>query len=454
MKNKKKKLVSIIIRTKNEERWIVPCLEAIFSQSYKNFEIIIVDNNSSDKTIKKARQFKITKVLNIDKFLPGKAINYGIKNSKGDYAVILSAHALPTNKFWLEKLVKSIEEDEKFAGVYGRQEPMSFSSPSDKRDMLLVFGLDRKYQIKDSFFHNANSIIRRKVWNKIPFDEYVANIEDRLWAQEIINSKYKILYEPEASVYHYHGIHQNKDEKRLKNVVKIIESKQKNYKTGKLNPKKIKIISIIPVRGNAQKLYKKYQIAFTIKAAKKSKFIDDIFVSTDSKKTAKISKLLGAKCPFIRPANLSKAHISLEEVQKYSLNRIEKSGTLPDLVVHLEETFPFREPKIIDQMILKLLQGGYDTVIAAQKEAGSLWHEDDKKGFTRIDSGEAPREFKEKSLIGIKGLCCVTHPEFIRNNKLIGKNIGLFEITNQLSGFEVRNKIDKSIAEKILKNLK
>ena len=141
-------------------------------------------------------------------------------------------------------------------------------------------------------------------------------------------------------------------------------------------------------------------------------------------------------------------------MQKYSLNRIEKSGTLPDLVVHLEETFPFRQPKIIDQMILKLLQGGYDTVIAAQKEAGSLWHEDNKKGFTRIDSGETPREFKEKSLIGIKGLCCVTHPEFIRKNKLIGKNIGLFEITNQFSGFEVRNKIDKSIAEKILKNLK
>ena len=207
------KLVSIIIRTKNEERWIVPCLESLFNQTYRNFEIIIVDNYSTDKTIEKAKQFKISKILKIKKFLPGKAINMGIKKSKGTYAVILSAHAIPTNNLWLEKLVKAIEEDEKFAGVYGRQEPMSFSSPSDKRDMLLVFGLDRKYQIKDSFFHNANSIIRRKIWNKIIFDEKVTNIEDRIWAQEAINHGYKIMYEPEASVYHYHGIHQDKNEK-------------------------------------------------------------------------------------------------------------------------------------------------------------------------------------------------------------------------------------------------
>ena len=62
---KKRELVSIIIRTKNEERWISACLQGIFSQTYKDFEIIIVDNFSTDKTIKKAKQFKIKKILKI-----------------------------------------------------------------------------------------------------------------------------------------------------------------------------------------------------------------------------------------------------------------------------------------------------------------------------------------------------------------------------------------------------
>lgn len=52
------------------------------------------------------------------------------------------------------------------AGVYGRQEPMSFSSDLDKRDLLITFGLDRRVQMKDSFFHNANSMIRREIYRK------------------------------------------------------------------------------------------------------------------------------------------------------------------------------------------------------------------------------------------------------------------------------------------------
>ena len=64
----KKPLVSIIIRTKNEERWITSCLNKIFDQNFKDFEIIIVDNYSKDKTIEKTKQFKISKVLQIKDF--------------------------------------------------------------------------------------------------------------------------------------------------------------------------------------------------------------------------------------------------------------------------------------------------------------------------------------------------------------------------------------------------
>ena len=183
----KKELVSIIIRTKNEERWISACLKSIITQSYDNYEIIIVDNESKDQTLKKAKQFTIKKVCTIKNFLPGKALNLGIKNSKGKYIVCVSAHCIPTNNYWLENLVNAIKENDKYAGVYGRQEPMTFSSASDKRDLHIVFGLDRKIQKIDSFFHNANSIIRRDLWKKFNFDNKITNIEDRLWAQKLLN---------------------------------------------------------------------------------------------------------------------------------------------------------------------------------------------------------------------------------------------------------------------------
>ena len=49
-------LVSIVVRTKNEERWIGHCLKMVYSQTYKNFEIVIVDNASNDHTVKIAKK--------------------------------------------------------------------------------------------------------------------------------------------------------------------------------------------------------------------------------------------------------------------------------------------------------------------------------------------------------------------------------------------------------------
>ena len=68
----------IIIRTKNEDRWLKATLEKIFSQKYKNFLVAIVDNNSTDRTIEIAKRYK-TKIFKIKKFIPGKAINLPIK---------------------------------------------------------------------------------------------------------------------------------------------------------------------------------------------------------------------------------------------------------------------------------------------------------------------------------------------------------------------------------------
>ncbi|MBT5469285.1 MAG: glycosyltransferase family 2 protein [Nitrospina sp.] len=444
------KLVSLIIRTKNEERWIHSCLDAVFSQSYKNFEVILVDNESTDKTVEKAHQFPIKEIVSINNYLPGEALNLGIKESKGEYIVCLSAHCIPTEKEWLAFLVNALEEDDNFAGVFGRQEPMSFSTSTDKRDLLLVFGLDRIIKTKDSFFHNANSIIRRKCWEELPFDNSITNIEDRIWAQEMLNRGYKLLYEPEASVYHYHGIHQGGNTERLNNVVKIIEKHQTNYRTGKINANSLKIVAIIPIRGLTKSVNNIPLIKYTIDSVKQSKFVDKVFVSTDSKETAEIAKGMGVECPFIRPQSLSEDHVNLEKVQQFSLQEIEKTGLLPDLVIHMEETYPVRPDGLLDGMILHLLEEGYDSVIAARRESGWLWHENQDGRFERVDSGDIPRKFKEKSLIGLHGLGCVTYPEFIRNGQMLGGKIGLYEVEHPLAGFELRDDFSSDLASRFL----
>jgi len=213
-------LVSLGVRTKNEERWITPCLRGVFGQTYRNIEVVIVDNGSSDRTLARAGEFPV-KVVSIDDFLPGKAINDGIRASTGQILVCLSGHCIPVNETWLENLVRDLADPD-VAGVYGRQEPLSYTSDFDKRDLITVFGRDKKIQIKDSFFHNANSAFRRDVWERFPFDEQVTNIEDRVWGQQVISAGMKIVYEPEARVYHWHGIHQDLNPERARRVVRIL----------------------------------------------------------------------------------------------------------------------------------------------------------------------------------------------------------------------------------------
>lgn len=447
-----KKKVSIIIRTKNEERWISRCLDSIEKQVYKNYEIILVDNKSEDKTVERAKKYKkIKKIIFINRYLPGKSLNAGIRKSSGEYIVCISSHCIPVDKYWLTNLVNAIEEDKKYAGVYGRQEPMSFSSPSDKRDLMIAFGLDRKIQKKDSFFHNANSIIRKNIWKKYPFSGKTTNIEDRLWAQKILKKGFKILYEPRASVFHYHGIHQGGKSTLLNNVVSIIQNQTDNYRTGKLNAKNMKIAAIIPIKGLPINIDGKYLLKTTISDLKKSKFISDIIVSTDNKNTSLIAKKFGAYCPFLRPKELSESHVNLETVQKFSLECLEKQNIFYDLIFHAEETFPFRPKNFIDNMIKYFLEKGLNTVIATKNESKPIWHEKNHLLYQRIDTGDIPREFKNKLFLGLPGLGMITYPELVRKQNIFKEKVGFYEIKSSLAAIEVRDKKEMAAAKKLLK---
>ena len=226
-----KDLVSIIIRGKNEEDWLGLCLRSIREQAYTNHEIIYVDNESSDSSIDIAKYYKVAKIKEIKNFLPGDAINLGIKASKGKFIVIISAHCIPTDKNWLSALVRSIQP-EKIAGVYGRQIPLPSTSPDDARDLLITFGNESRIQKKDPFFHNANSIIKRSLWNEVNFDNLITNIEDRDWAKKILGLGFYIKYDPKACVYHYHGLHQhnNYESFRASAVNNLIQKMNDNYK--------------------------------------------------------------------------------------------------------------------------------------------------------------------------------------------------------------------------------
>lgn len=441
--------ISLIIRTKNEERWISSCLKSVFNQTYKNIEVIVVDNNSTDQTLRRVKTFPV-KVVSIIDFKPGKAINDGIRESSGEYIICLSGHCVPTNSNWLKNLISELTDDN-VAGVYGRQEPLSFTSDFDKRDLLTVFGLDKKIQLKDSFFHNANSAFRRDVWERFPFDEDVTNIEDRVWGRQVISAGMKIIYEPAASVYHWHGIHHDLNPERAKKIVRILEGLDGLISKPTYNGvEDMDIVAIIPVRGLSKSINSKNLLEYTVLAAKKSKLIKQVIVAADNEMTADLAKSFGATVPFIRPKELSEDYVDTIAVLRYSLDMIEAISGVPDLVVSLEETYPFRSPQLLDNMICHLVKDGLDTVIAAKPEMRGIWLQTEGKIELMADGFMPSVLKKSRAMVGLMGLACITHPMFIRGANFFGERLGVFEVEDPFASVQIRDGASIALAEEFL----
>ena len=434
MNNQKKPLVSIIIRTKNEVDWIESCIDAIHYQDYKNYEIIIVDNNSNDGTLNYLKKFKF-KVIKIKKFLPGKAINLGIKNSNGSIVVCLSAHCIPKNNKWLKNLISPLINKKDVVAVYGRQEPYSYSNALDKRDLINTFGLDRKIQRKDPFFHNANSAFIKKIWDKYPFDEKVPNVEDRIWGKTLIDNKFKIQYEPSSSVYHWHGINQSQDEARAESIIKILESYKNffSYQNKAQYTNRSKGVAVIPIRGedinNFDELDETIDQILTINK------ISNIIISTDDKKILEYVNKKKIVTAFYRPKNLSNRFTDIFEVAKQTLAKKINLLNKIDFVILLQIDYPNRTAKLISNMINLFIKKKFNSLVAAKIEKRSFEILTSSKTRKHINYRTlAPKGLKEdKLIILLTGLCSIINLRNLINDSWRYENINYFEVDDVYS---------------------
>lgn len=207
-------MISIIIRTLNEEKYLSELLQAIDNQNIEEkVEKIIIDSGSTDQTLEIAKKFNCNIThINKKEFTFGKSLNDGCKFSKGDFLVFISGHCVPKNSYWLENLIKPIKE-EGIDYVYGRQ----LGRDTTKFSENIIFN---KYFPNHSnpnnvyyFCNNANSAIKRNVWNKYQFNEKLTGLEDMELAKRIISDGLKVSYSFKSEVFHIH----DENSKQIKN---------------------------------------------------------------------------------------------------------------------------------------------------------------------------------------------------------------------------------------------
>ncbi|MEJ2767035.1 glycosyltransferase [Photobacterium sp. MCCC 1A19761] len=200
-----KPLVSIVIRTLNEQRHLVELLEAIRIQDQSEFRIetVIIDSGSTDNTLDIANKYgcRITHIKK-ENFTFGRSLNDGCEFSNGDFLVFISGHCIPVDNNWINNLVRPLVDQCSYA--YGRQLGRDTTKFSERQLFNKYFPSDSRIPQVGFFCNNANAAIRRDAWLAHRFNEELTGCEDMYLAKLLVDSGKKIGYAADAAVYHIH----------------------------------------------------------------------------------------------------------------------------------------------------------------------------------------------------------------------------------------------------------
>ncbi len=184
----------------------------------------------------------------------------------------------------------------------------------------------------------------------------------------------------------------------------------------------MKILAVIPARGgskgvpgkNIKTLAGKPLIAWTIEAAKKSKYITKVIVSTDDKEISDVAKKYGAEVPFLRPKEISGDLATDVEFLTHALDFLKKEeGYEPEIILRLPPTSPLRTALHIDEGIKVLIDNkdadAVRPITEAPKHPYKMWRiaKDGKylepflpKSFTQMDEPyNLPRQMLPKAYV-------------------------------------------------------
>lgn len=178
----KQPLVSVIIPTFNRAKYIKRAIESVFGQTYKNVEIIVVDDGSTDGTVKIIRSFEDPRINYIYQENKGRSVarNTGIKFSKGKYIALLDSDDIWFDPKKLEKQSSFLEDNPEYAIVGGGVIIIS----DDERELFRCYEPETDYEIRRTFLFkcplvSSSILLKKREVEKIGFyREDIRFIED------------------------------------------------------------------------------------------------------------------------------------------------------------------------------------------------------------------------------------------------------------------------------------
>ena len=208
-------LVSFIVVSWNSAKYIEACIRSIAEQSYPNVEIILVDNASSDETVRLVKGFPdIRIVLNEQNAGFAEANNIGMRYASGKYVALLNPDAL-ASPGWTKTLVAELERDISLAAASGKIFYLGDGVP-DREQVFCTWPKVAPFSAKPSNFYGdepralvdylsgAAMLVRKDAIERVgPMDPgYFLYFDETDWCARMLRAGYGMLYVPGAEAWH------------------------------------------------------------------------------------------------------------------------------------------------------------------------------------------------------------------------------------------------------------
>ncbi|MEW5896123.1 MAG: SDR family oxidoreductase [Nanoarchaeota archaeon] len=221
-----------------------------------------------------------------------------------------------------------------------------------------------------------------------------------------------------------------------------------------------KVLAYIPARSGSKSIKDKNiadvcgkpLIAYSILAAKESKYVDKIIVSTDSAKYAEIARQWGAEAPFLRPAELATDRAVEMDACQHMIDWVDKNWSRFDIVLKLEPTSPLRTAEDVDKAVEKLVEKEADTVISvAEVRTPPFWmntipEDRSMKDFINPDIAKKNRQ-DLPTYYFLDGLVFVARWDYLKKHKSWFSENSFATITPQERAVDVDGPVDLDLVK-------
>ncbi|MHC4122175.1 MAG: glycosyltransferase family 2 protein [Planctomycetota bacterium] len=205
----KENTVSIVIPVYNDKENLEKCLESLYDIEEKDFDIVVVDDESDDDPESVTKKF-LCRIIRLP-VNRGQAYarNIGVKETKGDIILFTDSDCI-VMKGWVknitEELIKSYKKSEDVVAIYGRVTSNGnfFARCHDYTGYAYVQGGPRRSM--DYLNTACVAIYREAFWKAGGFSENMKVREDPDLALKLIEKGYRVVFDPAVFVFHNHGI--------------------------------------------------------------------------------------------------------------------------------------------------------------------------------------------------------------------------------------------------------